>query len=235
MTKIIKTSLLVMALMTPTLLHSQSSTTNSIYIDQVGDGSAITITQEGQGNEVGNRTTDVPMVLEGDGQTVNITMDGNSNKINGDIKQSDGSSTTVSLTGDNNNLVFDVGNAASAGGSTTTLTVNGSSNDYTLNQGKVSSATNFTQTFTLTGDLNTVTQNVETNDVTNVMTVSGDSNIITTTQNGASGKNIDMLLTGSRNTVTVNQTSTLNVDSIKLDSTSSDSNIIINQCNSGGC
>jgi hypothetical protein len=232
--KQIKTLLLVMALMTPTLSLGQS-TTNSIFIQQVGDGSNITIKQEGQGNQIGNRTTDTPVVLQGDGQVVDIVMDGNSNKINGDIKQSDGSTTTVTMTGDNNDLNFDVGNAADTGGSTSTITIAGSSNEFNFNQGKVSSATNLTQTFTLTGDLNTVTQNVETNDVENVFAVTGDSNLITTTQNGYAGKNIDMILTGSQNTVTVNQKSTLNVDSIKLNSTSSGSTILINQCNVGGC
>jgi hypothetical protein len=223
-----------MALMTPTLSFGQS-TTNSIYIQQVGDGSNITIKQEGQGNQIGNRTTDTPVVLQGDGQVVDVVMEGNSNKINGDIKQSDGSTTTVTMTGDNNDLNFDVGNAADTGGSTTTFDIAGSSNEFNFNQGKASSATNLTQTFTLTGDLNTVTQNVETNDVENVFTVAGDSNAITTTQNGAAGKNIDMVLTGSQNTVLVNQKSTLNVDSIKLNSTSSGSTITINQCNVGGC
>ncbi|CAB4143798.1 hypothetical protein UFOVP447_249 [uncultured Caudovirales phage] len=232
--KLIKRSILVMALMTPTLSFGQS-TTNSIYIQQVGDSSTITIKQEGQGNEIGNRTTDTPVVLQGDGQVVDITMQGNTNKINGDIKQSDGSTTTVEMVGDSNELNFDVGNAADTGGSTTTFDIAGSSNEFNFNQGKVSSATNLTQTFTLTGDLNTVTQNVETNDVENLFTVAGDSNVITTTQNGASGKNIEMVLTGDQNNVTVNQKSTLNVDSIKLNSTSSGSTILINQCNAGGC
>lgn len=232
--KLIKRSILVMALMTPTLSFGQS-TTNSIYIQQVGDSSTITIKQEGQGNEIGNRTTDTPVVLQGDGQVVDITMQGNTNKINGDIKQSDGSTTTVEMVGDSNELNFDVGNAADTGGSTTTFDIAGSSNEFNFNQGKVSSATNLTQTFNLTGDLNTVTQNVETNDVENLFTVAGDSNVITTTQNGASGKNIEMVLTGDQNNVTVNQKSTLNVDSIKLNSTSSGSTILINQCNTGGC
>ncbi len=232
--KIIKSSILVMALMTTTLTYGQS-TTNSIYIDQVGDASNITIIQEGQGNEIGNRTTDTPMNLQGDGQVVNINMDGSSNKINGDIKQSDGSTTNVTISGDSNVIDFDVGNAADTGGSTSTLAISGSSNQMQFNQGKVSSATNFTQAFTLAGDLNTVTQNVEANDVENTFMVSGDSNVINTTQNGYAGKNIDMTLTGSQNTVNVNQTSTLNVDSIKLNSTSSGSTININQCSAGGC
>lgn len=232
--KAIKRSLLVMALMTPTLSYSQS-TTNSIYIEQVGDASTINISQEGQGNEIGNRTTDTPVVLQGDGQVVDISMDGNSNKINGDIKQSDGSTTDITIAGDSNELNFDVGNAGDTGGSTSTIDITGSSNELNFNQGKVSSATNMTQNLTIEGDLNKVTQNVEANDVENTIAVIGDSNTLTTTQNGAAGKNIDMLLTGNQNTVTVNQTSTLNVDSIKLNSTSSGSTITINQCNAGGC
>jgi hypothetical protein len=232
--KLVKRSILGMALMTSTLAYGQS-TTNSIFIQQVGDGSNITIKQEGQGNQVGNQATDTPVVLQGDGQVVDVVMEGNSNKINGDIKQSDGSTTNVTMTGDNNNLDFDVGNAADTGGSTTNFAIEGSSNQFNFNQGKVSSATNLTQTFTLTGDLNTVTQNIETNDVQNLFTVAGDSNLITTTQNGAAGKNIDMTLTGNQNTVLVNQKSTLNVDSVTLNSTSSGSTITINQCNVGGC
>ena len=232
--KLVKTSILVMALMTSTLSNSQT-TTNSIFIQQVGDGSNITIKQEGQGNQIGNRASDMPIVLQGDGQVVDVVMDGNTNSIIGDIKQSNGSTTTVTMTGDNNTLDFDVGNAADTSESTSTFTIMGSSNEFNFNQGRESSATNLNQTFTLTGDLNTVTQNIETNDVENIFTVTGDSNVITTTQNGAAGKNIDMILAGSQNNITVNQTSTLNVDSIKINSTSSGSTILINQCNAGGC
>lgn len=232
--KRIKSYLLVMTLMTSTSLYGQS-TTNSIYIQQVGDGSNITITQEGQGNQIGNRDTQIPVNLQGDGQTITVTMTGNQNKINGDIKQSDGSSTTVSLTGDNNNIVYDVGNSADTGGSTSVLTVEGSSNDLTFNQSRVSSATNLNQTYTIQGDLNTLVHNVEANDVTNTVTIQGDSNEMNILQNGHSGKNIEMTLVGSQNGITINQKSTLNVDSIKLNSTSSGSTILINQCNAGGC
>lgn len=234
MKRLIKTSLLVMALMTPTLVQGQS-TTNSIYIDQVGDGSQITIKQEGQGNQIGNRDTDIPVNLQGSGQVVDITMTGNQNKLNGDIKQSDGSSTTVNVEGDNNNLTYDVGNSGDTGGSTSTLTIQGSGNDMTFNQGKVSSATNLTQSYTVQGDLNTIVHNVETNDVTNTVAVTGDSNNLAITQNGASGKNIDLTLQGSQNDITINQKSTLNVDSIKVNSTSTGSTMVINQCNAGGC
>ena len=68
----------------------------------------------------------------------------------------------------------------------------------------------------------------------NTKTIVGSENVITTVQNGTAGKNIEMLLTGSTNTVTVNQQSTTNVDTLKIDSKSSGRTITINQCNAGG-
>jgi hypothetical protein len=220
--------------MTSTLAYGQS-TTNSIYIDQIGDGSTLTLTQEGQGNQVGNRSTQAPVNLQGDGQNVEITMTGNQNTLNGDIKQSDGSSTVVTVTGDSNQFVFDVGNAAAAGSSTSTITVSGSSNELNLTQGASSSATNLTQTLTFTGDLNKYTSIIEANDVTNTVTVAGDSNEFNILQNGHAQKNIDMTVTGSTNNITITQKSTLNIDSIKINSVGSGSTMLINQCSSGGC
>lgn len=231
---LIKRSVLVMALMTSSFAYAQS-TTNSVYIDQVGDGSTITLTQQGQGNRIGDRTTQKPVNLQGDGQVVTVTMNGNQNSIDGDIKQSDGSSTTLTATGDSNKLVFDVGNGASAGGSTSNITVTGSSNELNLTQGASSSATNLNQTITFTGDLNKYTSTVETNDVTNNVTVSGDRNEFNIVQNGYSGKNIDLNLNGSTNKFIINQKSTLNVDSIKINSVGNGSTMVINQCNAGGC
>lgn len=231
--RIIKLSL-IMALMTSSLAYAQS-TTNSIYIDQVGDGSTITLTQEGQGNQVGDRSTETPVYLQGDGQVVDVTMTGNQNTLNGDIKQSDGSSTTVTATGDSNEFVFDVGNSSAAAGSTSVIEVTGSSNELTFTQAATSSATNLTQNVTVTGDLNKYTSTVETNDVTNTVAVSGDSNVIAMLQNGYAGKNVDMTVTGNQNTLTINQKSTLNVDSVKINTVGNGSTVLINQCNVGGC
>ena len=225
---------LIMTLMTSTLAYAQS-TTNSIYIDQVGDGSTITLTQEGQGNQIGDRSTQAPVNLQGDGQNVEITMTGNQNTLNGDIKQSDGSSTVVTATGDSNKFVFDVGNSAAAGSSTSDITVAGSSNELNFTQGATSSATNLTQTVTVTGDLNKYTSTVEANDVTNVVAVTGDSNEFDILQNGFAGKNIDLTVAGNTNKFTINQKSTLNVDSIKINTVGNGSTVLINQCNAGGC
>jgi hypothetical protein len=138
------------------------------------------------------------------------------------------------VTGDNNEITYDQGGSGSVAGSTKTLTVTGSSNDLTFNQGTASSATSATQTITITGDTNTLTSTIDTDDVVNTKTIVGSGNVITTVQNGTAGKNIEMLLTGSTNTITVNQKSTTNVDTININSTSSDGTLIINQCNNGG-
>jgi hypothetical protein len=226
-----KLMLAAMALLASSIALAQS-TTNSIFIEQVGDNSNINIIQKGQNNSIGTEQNRV--VLEGNSQTITTVQEGNNNSIQGSIVQADNVDIDVTVTGDNNALVYDQGDAASVAGSTQTLAVTGSSNTLTFNQGTVASATNATQTITITGDTNTLTSTINTDDVVNTKTIAGDGNTITTVQSGTAGKNIEMLLTGSTNTVTVNQLSTNNVDTLKIDSTSTGSTITINQCNAGG-
>ena len=230
----IKGTLLVIALMTSTSVIAQS-TTNSVYIEQIGDASTVTINQTGQGNQVGDKITDKPVNLQGDGQTVDVTQTGNGNKLNGDIKQSDGSSTTVTNTGDNNDVTLDIGNSGDTGGSTTTISTSGSTNEITLIQGADASATNVKQDIIVTGDLNKILSKVETNDANNAITLAGDSNDVSLLQTGASGKNVNLSVTGSQNQFILSQTSTLNVDSITVSSTGSGNMYTISQCNPGGC
>jgi hypothetical protein len=226
-----KLMLAAMALLASSIALAQT-TTNSIFIEQVGDSSNINIIQKGQNNSIGTEQNRV--VLEGNSQTITTVQEGNNNSIQGSIVQADNVDIDVTVTGDNNALVYDQGDAASVAGSTQTLAVTGSSNTLTFNQGTVASATNATQTITITGDTNTLTSTINTDDVVNTKTIAGDGNTITTVQSGTAGKNIEMLLTGSTNTVTVNQLSTNNVDTLKIDSTSTGSTITINQCNAGG-
>jgi hypothetical protein len=223
--------LFIIAMMTSSAVLAQS-TTNSIYIEQVGDNSAITITQKGQSNKVGTEQNRV--VLEGNSQTLTVTQEGNNNSIQGSIVQADNVEMDVTVTGDNNTLTYDQGDAASVAGSTKTLAVTGDSNNLTFNQGTSASATGAVQTITITGDTNTLTSTINADDVVNTKTVVGDGNTITTVQEGTAGKNIEMVLTGNTNTVAINQKSTTNVDTLKINSTSTGSTITINQCNAGG-
>lgn len=224
-------ALFIMSMMTSSLALAQS-TTNSIYIDQVGNSSTISITQKGQNNRIGSEQTRV--TIEGNSQTITTTQEGNGNLIQGSIVQADNLNMDVTVTGDNNTLTYDKGAAASVAGSTKTLTVTGDSNNLTFNQGTAASATGATQTIAVTGDTNTYTSTINADDVVNDVAVTGDGNTVAMTQDGTAGKNVEMVLTGSTNNVTVNQKSTTNVDTLKINSTSTGSTITINQCNAGG-
>ena len=226
-----KSIMFIMAMLSSSLAFAQS-TTNSIFIEQVGDNSTITIVQKGQNNRIGSEQN--RLMLDGNGQIINTTQEGNNNLIQGSIVQADNVSTDTTVTGDSNTITYDRGDAASVAASTETVVVTGSSNTLTFNQGTAASATGATQTIEITGDTNTLTSTINADDVVNTKTIAGDGNTITTVQDGTAGKNIEMLLTGNTNTVTVNQKSTNNVDTLKIDSTSSGSTITINQCNAGG-
>ena len=51
----------------------QASTTNSIYIEQVGDNSNINIVQKGQNNRIGSEEN--RLILNGNGQIINTTQE----------------------------------------------------------------------------------------------------------------------------------------------------------------
>ena len=227
----IKSMMFIMAMLSSSLAFAQS-TTNSIFIEQVGDNSTITIVQKGQNNRIGSEQN--RLMLDGNGQIINTTQEGNNNLIQGSIVQADNVSTDTTVTGDSNTITYDRGDAASVAASTETVVVTGSSNTLTFNQGTAASATGATQTIAITGDTNTLTSTINADDVVNTKTIAGDGNTITTVQDGTAGKNIEMLLTGNTNTVEIKQSSTNNVDTLKINSTSSGSTITINQCNAGG-
>jgi hypothetical protein len=226
-----KSMMFILAMLSSSLAFAQS-TTNSIFIEQVGDNSTITIVQKGQNNRIGSEQN--RLMLDGNGQIINTTQEGNNNLIQGSIIQADNVSTDTTVTGDSNTITYDRGDAASVSSSSETVVVTGSSNTLAFNQGTASSATGATQTIEITGDTNTLTSTINADDVVNTKTIAGDGNTITTVQNGTAGKNIEMILTGNTNTVTVNQQSTTNVDTLKINSTGSNGTITVNQCNAGG-
>ena len=211
------------------MLSSTAIAQNAIYIEQVGDSSAINVTQTGNQNKIGSEQN--RFELEGNAQNVNITQTGQGNVLEGRITNASNYNFNADITGDTNQVTMNAGGIASVSGTTQNLTITGSTNDVTFNQGATNSATNGLLNYTIAGDLNTLVTNIETDDVINTVNVDGDGNQITTTQNGMAGKNIDMNVIGSTNVINVNQTSTLNVDTLKINTTGSGSTININQCN----
>ena len=221
-------TLFLMVLMTSTLANAAP---NSVYIDQVGDVTTATVTQTGTGNSVGTELQ--RFTLNGNSQNITITQVGNNNSLNGAIKNGAGVTMNTSVSGDGNAVSFDYGDAASVAGTTTSLTINGGLNTVSLIQGSIDSSTNVTHEINITGDQNTYTSTINTNDVVNTFTLTGEENNVTMLQNGYNGKTVNAVLTGSNNEVVINQTSTLNVDSIALTSNINNGTITINQCNSG--
>jgi hypothetical protein len=135
---------------------------NSIYIDQAGDFTNVTINQDGAGNQVrglsavqSNDPT-APAIIRGNNVNVNINQTGSTNKINlgidanmGTTKSVDFTYSTVNqgnITGSNNIATFQLGTSTSKasdtivdvtqlnGGNTANVSIVGSDNQLTAIQ-----------------------------------------------------------------------------------------------------
>jgi len=229
MLKKIKMLSLLMVMISSTAIANP----NAIYIEQVGETSKITVTQTGQDNKIGSENN--RFNLEGNSQDITITQTGSNNILTGRITNASGVNYNLNITGNSNENIFNTGSSASVAGTTQNMTITGDNNKTTFNHGDYSSATNALLNYVISGDYNTLLANINTDDVTNTINVTGDQNTITTTQTGYAGKNIDMNVLGSLNTINIDQKSTLNVDTIKLNTTATGGIINITQCNSGNC
>jgi hypothetical protein len=274
-----KITFLVISLMTSASAYG-NPTTNSIYIEQEGDGSEITLTQDGDANTIGeDGGGGKQFVLQGDNQIVAVTQQGNNNKITGSIENADTINYSTSMIGDDNKLEYAQGSGANAvDNSKMKLEVVGNNNTLKFNQGttvaedpdvqvaavtstnsdgvstitpayispgasasNAASAVGADQTIEIKGNTNKYTSTINTDYVTNVVEVDGDSNVVKIVQDGkkgtvnAAGKGVEMTLIGDSNKISVNQKSTLHADKIEINSTSNNSILVINQCDTGPC
>ena len=208
---------------------------NEIYIQQIGDGLQLDITQTGSGNTIGTSTQDA--VLEGDDMTFAITQIGDSNSIVMTIK-GDTYTGTWDFTGDNNaiDLQCSAAGAANCGTVTMTVTVNGDANTFDFDIGAVNDASSSTITFTVDGDDNVIESTIDgTNATLNVtidnttslasggvsnstttvgntgLSASGSGNILDIEQNGdgTTGHSITLDITGGGSTYNIIQDSSL--------------------------
>jgi len=207
-------------------------TTNAIFIDQIGDSSIVDLTQNGAGNKIGSSVN--PFVMHGNDQVLTFTEQGNNNTIQGNII-SPTVTSIVSAIGNNDVIDLNMGSAASVTGTNMSLNVAGSSNEFSLTQGGTSSATSAQLTYTISGDFNKFKSSIDTNNVTDSFSVTGDQNNIAVVQNGADFKNINFALVGGGNSFTILQKSTLNVDSLSISSISNNGTFNISQCGPLGC
>jgi hypothetical protein len=208
------TAILVLAVM-PMLGHTAD---NSIYIDQAGDFTNVTINQDGAGNQVrglsaiqSNDPT-APAIIRGNGVNLNINQTGSNNKMNLGIDAQMGSTKSVDLTystvnqgnisGSNNNAIFQLGTGSLKasdtivnvtqlnGGNTAEVRMTGSDNQLTATQ---------------SGGGATLVSTVDAAGTRQSITTSGGSgNSVTTNLTGDNG-NVNVLVNGATNTINIAQ------------------------------
>lgn len=209
---------------------------NSVYIDQTNaDNSTVTITQIGSGNQIGDRTSllQPAFLIDGNAMTVTLSQDGMNNSITGNFVGGD-STLSVTQTGSTNLFSLTQGNFGTNGGS---MTVNktGDNNNVTFTLASTANAGNYLYNLTISGDSNVVTSTINSKYTENNITLTGNSNTFTTTQNGANGTaqahghKITSTIIGSNNTVTIAQTGTTTPNVITLNVTGSNTTYSITQ------
>ena len=196
-----------------------SAADNTIYIDQAGDFSNITINQDGSGNQVrslaaktSNNPID-PAIIRGDKVNVNINQTGANNKMNLGIDAQSGTSlssvnftySTVNqgnLTGSNNIATFQLGNSGNKasdtvvtvtqlnGGNTADVSMLGSDNQLTAIQSGGGATL-----------ISTVDAAGTRQDIT---TAGGSGNSVTTNLTGDNG-NVYVKVQGATNTIDIIQ------------------------------
>ena len=82
---------------------------NEVYIEQVGDDTTVTITQDGSSNTVGTELS--PAYIGSGSNTVTIDQVGTSNSLTMTVNGS-GTTVTASATGDNNSQTITCGSTA---------------------------------------------------------------------------------------------------------------------------
>jgi hypothetical protein len=190
------------AILATTVMLSLGAQANEVYIEQVGSGSTVTITQEGADNRIG--TSQNPAFIGSGSNTVIIDQIGSTNTLDMVVNGA-GTDVTVSTTGSNNIQEINCGTTSSAGcsGSTITQTINGDSNDVKQNLG---SGANHTSNITVTGDTNTVTHTSTATGTTSAdITVSGNINTVAVTQSGMLNKSVTVTSTGNSNNISITQ------------------------------
>jgi hypothetical protein len=208
---------------------------NSIYIQQSGGSSALTmnIDQIGNSNVVG--TSNARVSLTGTSMTVDIDQIGDSNVIAATIAQGNSSSFTLRSTGDSNTQTITAGGTGDIQGSDFDFAATGDSNALTFVQGAAATATSGNTDIVITGTSNDLNITTEVVGATNNWDVDGDSNDIDTTQTGNANHSITADITGNSNNIDIDQTNSSGGTSgiVDIIAITTGGIIDIDQCSSG--
>ena len=208
-------------------IKTTTSNANEIYVYQVGDNNALTLTQDGDVNYISGIPGETKGI-EGDGNTIDMVqtgmyhgvqgmLDGDDNNV--DFYQGGGGDSgmiTARVTGDNNDLVIWQGkhadgttDLAEGGDHTATVTITGNYNDIKAAQTdqQTSGYGRHELTAEITGNSNDVemTQRGNQKHLLDI-DISGTGNDVTTYQRGNGGqKTADIELSGNYNVIDLNQ------------------------------
>ena len=187
-----------------------NAASNSVYVDQIGDGSAINVTQTGNSNAVGNATNKA--TFNGQNNTVTVDQIGNNNVANL-VVNGDGVTVNSLVTGDNNTVGISCGAGGSCTGSSIVNTITGDNNTVTQNGEGLTLST-----VTINSDNNTVNIQNDSSAVagakSTVLIDGGGGNEVAITQTGVAstnGHDASVNILGATNTVDIKQGG--NVDS----------------------
>jgi hypothetical protein len=190
------------AILATTVMLSLGTQANEVYVEQVGSGSTINITQDGTDNRIGDVGT--PAYIGSGTNTVTIDQIGSTNVldmvVNGAVTD-----VIVTTTGNDNTQTINCGTTQSAGcgGSVITTTIAGDSNTTTQDLG---AGANHTSTMNITGDNNTVSHTSTATGTTSAdITVSGNTNTVAVTQSGTLNKSVSVNSTGNSNNINITQ------------------------------
>jgi hypothetical protein len=191
-------------LLTATVMLSSGVLANEVYVEQVGDSSTITITQDGTGNKIGDSGVGNEAFIGGGSNTVTIDQIGSNNTL-AMVVNGAAAGVIVDVTGSGNESTINCGTTQSAGCSSSTIkqVITGDDNIVTQNLG---TGANHYSEINVTGDTNTVTHTSTNSGASTVnITATGDLNTIGVTQSGLTAKTVSVNTTGNSNTVSITQ------------------------------
>ena len=175
----------IVLLLSTSFVFAQATDDNEIMIEQSGDTLTLYIDQIGYGNKIGLddfSSSGSDMTITGSGLTFDLDMIGNQNLIYGPVVM-DSSSLTFSLTGDSNEVDWNIGYIGSSDDSDYNFDITGDSNTFDIDQGYVYSAERLDADLILVGSSNVFDLDFESDDSTWNFDITGSSNNINTLQN----------------------------------------------------
>jgi len=218
---------------------------NEIYVDQSGNTASIDLEQLGSSNLIGGTSavsgTMTALDLDGITMTLDINQIGSSNIFRSDGIDGDNFTGFFEFDGDSNvmDILMNSTGLISADYINMNIDITGGSNTFDLEVAENADSSYLDLDWIITGDSNQFDFDIDYANAINNVDVNGSTNTINFTGSGYSGNTSSdsgyfyLDLDGSNNTLNIIQSSTLARDWLKIETTTSNSNICITQ-NDGG-